>query len=189
LRSAGAAIFGCAKRIANRAPWRPGSDRRPSPQSSHSKGLLAPASALLSAALLLSAAELDGAGFRRLNRLFLGLIRGWSFVGPGRDPWPKSRARRRVARRLVSRSESWDEFTPADAKGDGNFSWAANGAKFCRRPGLWSTAPRTYQILMKKDSNSRPAMKALLCENYGRPETLRLVDLPDPVPGEGEIPR
>ncbi len=29
-------------------------------------------------------------------------------------------------------------------------------------------------------------MKALICENYGPPETLRIVDLPDPVPGERE---
>src|SRR5450432_842523 len=39
---------------------------------------------------------------------------------------------------------------------------------------------------MKKDSNSRFAMKALICENYGPPETLKIVDLPDPVPGEGQ---
>ena len=30
-------------------------------------------------------------------------------------------------------------------------------------------------------------MKALLCNNYGPPEALELVDLPDPVPGEGEV--
>jgi NADPH2:quinone reductase len=29
-------------------------------------------------------------------------------------------------------------------------------------------------------------MKALLCQRYGPPETLAIVDLPDPVPGEGE---
>jgi NADPH:quinone reductase len=29
-------------------------------------------------------------------------------------------------------------------------------------------------------------MKALLCESYGPPETLGIVDLPDPAPGEGE---
>jgi NADPH:quinone reductase len=29
-------------------------------------------------------------------------------------------------------------------------------------------------------------MKALVCEAYGPPETLKIVDLPDPVPGEGE---
>jgi NADPH:quinone reductase len=39
---------------------------------------------------------------------------------------------------------------------------------------------------MKKDSNSRFAMKALVCESFGPPETLRIVDLPDPTPGEGE---
>jgi NADPH:quinone reductase len=29
-------------------------------------------------------------------------------------------------------------------------------------------------------------MKALVCENFGPPDTLRIVELPDPVPGEGE---
>ena len=29
-------------------------------------------------------------------------------------------------------------------------------------------------------------MKALVCENFGPPETLRIVDLADPVAGEGE---
>ena len=29
-------------------------------------------------------------------------------------------------------------------------------------------------------------MKALVCENFGPPETLRIADLPDPVAGEGE---
>ena len=29
-------------------------------------------------------------------------------------------------------------------------------------------------------------MKALICESYGPPETLRIVDLPDPAPGKGE---
>ena len=33
-------------------------------------------------------------------------------------------------------------------------------------------------------------MKALVCENFGPPETLRIVDLADPVAGEGEgMPR
>ena len=30
-------------------------------------------------------------------------------------------------------------------------------------------------------------MKALICENFGPPETLRVVDLPDPIAGEGEV--
>jgi NADPH:quinone reductase len=29
-------------------------------------------------------------------------------------------------------------------------------------------------------------MKALVCENYGPPDALKIVELPDPVPGEGE---
>jgi NADPH2:quinone reductase len=30
-------------------------------------------------------------------------------------------------------------------------------------------------------------MKALICEKYGPPESLRIVDLPDPIPGEREV--
>jgi NADPH2:quinone reductase len=30
-------------------------------------------------------------------------------------------------------------------------------------------------------------MKALICDSYGPPEKLKIVDLPDPVPGEGEV--
>jgi NADPH:quinone reductase len=30
-------------------------------------------------------------------------------------------------------------------------------------------------------------MKALVCDNYGPPENLRIVDLPDPIAGEGEV--
>jgi NADPH:quinone reductase len=30
-------------------------------------------------------------------------------------------------------------------------------------------------------------MKALICDSYGPPENLKLVDLPDPVPGQGEV--
>jgi NADPH:quinone reductase len=30
-------------------------------------------------------------------------------------------------------------------------------------------------------------MKALVCDNYGPPESLAIVELPDPIPGEGEV--
>jgi NADPH:quinone reductase len=30
-------------------------------------------------------------------------------------------------------------------------------------------------------------MKALVCDNYGPPESLKIVDLPDPVPADGEV--
>ena len=29
-------------------------------------------------------------------------------------------------------------------------------------------------------------MKALICDDYGPPEKLKIVDLPEPIPGEGE---